>query len=190
MVKQEAASRLSRERWIGGALKVIGESGLEAVAVEPLAVRLGVTKGSFYWHFASRNELISAVLETWEEHATAAVIAHLAPIADPTERLRAILAVTMVYGDDERAEVALLGSAREPLVAAAIGRVNSARIAFLTEIFTDLGHLKPVARVRARVAYSAYLGHLTLQAAPGGPRIPSAAARDYVEQFVAMLLAP
>jgi hypothetical protein len=46
MVKQEAASRLSRERWIAGALKVIGESGLEAVAVEPLAVRLGVTKGS------------------------------------------------------------------------------------------------------------------------------------------------
>jgi AcrR family transcriptional regulator len=190
MVKASPASRLSREAWVDGALEVVAESSLDAIAVEPLAVRLGVTKGSFYWHFSSRDELIAAVLAHWEQAATAAVIAHLEPIIDPRERLRAILTVTMTYGDDERREVALLGAAADPLVAAAIGRVNGARLAFLSDIFTDLGYTKPVALVRARIAYSAYLGHLTLQSAPGGQRIPPAAARNYVDEFLAMLLAP
>ena len=59
-------SRLSAEDWALAALDVIAESGLAAVAVEPLARRLGVTKGSFYWHFPSREALLVAALERWE----------------------------------------------------------------------------------------------------------------------------
>ena len=55
-----------RER-IAEAVKVLGEAGLDALAVEPLSLRLGVTKGSFYWHFKDRRDLQNAVLDLWKE---------------------------------------------------------------------------------------------------------------------------
>ena len=45
---------LTAEDWARAALEAIAEDGVTAVAVEPLARSLGVTKGSFYWHFANR----------------------------------------------------------------------------------------------------------------------------------------
>src|SRR5690349_21212096 len=56
---------LSREDWARAALEAMREGGLGAVAVEPLAERLGTTKGSFYWHFKDRDSLIQAALERW-----------------------------------------------------------------------------------------------------------------------------
>ena len=50
--------RLTREDWVAEATEVLATRGLSAVAVEPLAERLGVTKGSFYAHFANRDELV------------------------------------------------------------------------------------------------------------------------------------
>jgi AcrR family transcriptional regulator len=65
--KIDKPSRLSAEDWAVAALDVIAETGLASVAVEPLAKRLGVTKGSFYWHFPSREALLIAALERWEK---------------------------------------------------------------------------------------------------------------------------
>ena len=58
--------RLSREDWERAALEAMADAGVAAVAVEPLARRLGVTKGSFYGFFANRDELIEAALSRWE----------------------------------------------------------------------------------------------------------------------------
>src|SRR5689334_11922394 len=57
---------LTAEDWADAALDALATGGLEAVAVEALARRLKVTKGSFYWHFGNRDELIKAALEAWE----------------------------------------------------------------------------------------------------------------------------
>ena len=65
-LKTERSGRLSAEDWAQAALDLIAEQGVAAVAVEPLARRLGVTKGSFYWHFPSRDALLQAALERWE----------------------------------------------------------------------------------------------------------------------------
>ena len=62
-----AKSSLSREAWGEAALEALAAGGLEAVAVEPLARRLGVTKGSFYWHFPSREALLREALALWEK---------------------------------------------------------------------------------------------------------------------------
>ena len=64
--KIEAKARLSAADWEQAALETLAENGLAAVAVESLARRLGVTKGSFYWHFPTREALIQATIERWE----------------------------------------------------------------------------------------------------------------------------
>ena len=61
--RNERTARLSAEDWAQAALDQIAEQGVASVAVEPLARRLGVTKGSFYWHFPSREALLVAALE-------------------------------------------------------------------------------------------------------------------------------
>ena len=63
------SGRLSADDWAREALDQIAEQGVASVAVEPLARRLGVTKGSFYWHFPSRDALLQAALERWERRA-------------------------------------------------------------------------------------------------------------------------
>ena len=87
---------LSAADWIAAAMEAIVERGVAAVAVEPLAVRLGATKGSFYHHFANRDALIVATLDEWEHSQTEAVIERVELIPDPGERLRAVLAVAFV----------------------------------------------------------------------------------------------
>src|ERR671934_2749006 len=82
-----AKPRLSRERWIEAALDALADGGVAAVAVEPLAVRLGVTKGSFYWHFRDRDQLLAAALKEWERTGTEELIKRLDQIADPRARL-------------------------------------------------------------------------------------------------------
>src|SRR5690242_9998004 len=65
-VEKLERSRLSAGDWEQAALDVIAEQGVAAVTVESLARQLGVTKGSFYWHFPTREALLKAALERWE----------------------------------------------------------------------------------------------------------------------------
>src|ERR671916_708238 len=89
MTKRRTYSRagaLQAEDWVEAARTAMAEGGIEAVAVEPLARRLGVTKGSFYWHFKDRRALLEAMLGRWERESTEAVISTTRSISDPLER--------------------------------------------------------------------------------------------------------
>ncbi|CAG0952441.1 partial Tetracycline repressor protein class A from transposon 1721, partial [Rhodocyclaceae bacterium] len=59
--------QLDRAAWTRAALDILAEKGLDGIRVEVLAKRLKVTKGSFYWHFKDRRDLLDAVLETWKD---------------------------------------------------------------------------------------------------------------------------
>ncbi len=92
------------------------------MAVEPLAARLGATKGSGYWHFANRADLVTATLNRWEQDHTAAVIAQIEHGGTPTERLRELLFLVMGHAGPNTVELALLASTENPQVAAALQR--------------------------------------------------------------------
>src|SRR5262245_52997528 len=78
---------LTASDWAEAALQLIAEQGLSALTVATLATRLGVTKGSFYWHFPGRSELLAAALARWEQRATTENIRGLDAIPDPRQRL-------------------------------------------------------------------------------------------------------
>ncbi|WP_419916914.1 TetR/AcrR family transcriptional regulator [Candidatus Poriferisodalis sp.] len=67
-------ARLSADDWVTAALDVLVSDGIGAVKVLPLAKRLGVTRGSFYWHFENHEALLNRLLEVWEETNSGSII--------------------------------------------------------------------------------------------------------------------
>src|SRR5690349_12558395 len=108
--------QLSAATWVATAFQALVEDGLTAVAVEPLAARLGATKGSFYHHFANRDALLQALLDDWEQAQTEQVIAQLDLIPDPAERLRAVMAAALADTEGGLRDAALLACATDPVV--------------------------------------------------------------------------
>jgi AcrR family transcriptional regulator len=161
---EQAKRRLSRADWVGAALEAIGRRGLAGVAVEPLAGQLGVTKGSFYAHFSSRDELIDAALDRWEQSHGGADLERFGAIEDPAERLRAILlaAITFSQSGAPSVHVRLLGELGDERVRRAVDRVNDARTRLLTRSYRQLGLSPQRAGYRARLAYATYLGLLLM----------------------------
>ncbi|MBH0774697.1 TetR/AcrR family transcriptional regulator [Nocardia bovistercoris] len=152
----EKRRRLSRDDWIAAALTALAEGGVGAVAIEPLAARLGATKGSAYWHFANRDELLRAALQRWEHDETDAVIALVSTEPDPAVGLRTLLGAALSHPQENL--TILLAGAMDPLVEPVLTRVTNRRIDYLTELFVRLGFDGEAARHHAVLAYSAYLG--------------------------------
>ncbi|HVK21386.1 MAG TPA: TetR/AcrR family transcriptional regulator [Actinokineospora sp.] len=157
--------RLTRTDWITAALTALAEGGVSAVAVDPLAKRLDVTRGSFYWHFKSRDDLLLSALEWWEQEGTASVIDRVGHLTDPWERLRALFHIALTEDPTDGLEPALVAHADDPLVAPALHRVTARRLDFLTVAYTDAGLPPDRARVQAVVTYSAYIGWTELRRA-------------------------
>ena len=165
MASRKAGSRprLTPGDWVAAALSAIAEGGLAAVAIEPLAARLGATKGSFYWHFANRDGLLEAALASWERQTTTEVAARVRAAApDPAGQLRLLITEVARIAETDRVGLALLASAAQPAVAATLDRVTRHRLAILVTLFGELGLPAATARRRALLAYSAYLGHAQL----------------------------
>ena len=74
MPDKAKTQRLSRLSWIKTAFDTLYEEGIEQVRVERLAKKLKVTKGSFYWHFRDRAELLDALIEYWNDEMTRTVL--------------------------------------------------------------------------------------------------------------------
>jgi AcrR family transcriptional regulator len=156
---------LTAADWTEAALAALARGGLTAVAVEPLAKELGATKGSFYWHFADRNELLEAALVLWERRDTDRVIGAIGDAEDVVTRLRNLLHLAFASvpvgstGPAGTVELALQASASHPLVATTLRRVTKRRLAYLTQLYTELGLSPARARDRGLLAYTAFLGH-------------------------------
>jgi AcrR family transcriptional regulator len=150
---------LSRRDWVEAAFEALTADGLPGVAVEPLARRLGTTKGSFYWHFANRAELIAATLELWEQRETVETIERIRTLPTPEARLAALgTAAYSAAATGGNALASVLAAAADPLVAPVLARVTRTRLAFLEELYRDLGASASDAGYLARVAYAVYLG--------------------------------
>jgi len=181
--------RLSREAWTQAALEAIAEGGLAAVAVAPLAKRLDATKGSFYWHFPSREALVEAALADWERSHTTAVIAEIdAASGDPLEQLRLLFKRVTELATRDRIELALLATAEHSTVQPVLERVSRRRIEFVAELFRRHGLSGAEASRRALLAYSAYLGHAQLgHATPHVLPRTQAARRAYLDDVLTVL---
>ncbi|HEU4999146.1 MAG TPA: TetR/AcrR family transcriptional regulator [Lapillicoccus sp.] len=180
---------LTREDWTAAGLAALVEGGPDAVAVEPVAARLGTTKGSGYWHFADRADLLRAVLDAWVAQHTIGVRDRVeAGGGTPRERLRHLLGIVSRAAEQSPADLLLVASA-DPVVRAAVVEATQLRVAYVERLIREDGVPGPEARSRAVLAYAAYLGHASLTSAVPGlvPHEP-ADRRRMQESLLAMAL--
>lgn len=82
----------SRTKLLDAALRLIREKGYQATRVEDICETAGLTKGSFFHHFKTKEELALAAAEHWNQRTGALFAA--APyqaLADPLDRLLAYI---------------------------------------------------------------------------------------------------
>ncbi|RNF85985.1 TetR/AcrR family transcriptional regulator [Montanilutibacter psychrotolerans] len=186
--RHERSGRLSADDWAQAALDLIAEQGVAAVAVEPLARRLGVTKGSFYWHFPSRDALLVAALERWEKVEQEMVFGKLEAIPDASQRLRSLFDMVAHEFKSHIIYSELLKALDHPAVQPVIGRVSERRMDYLTASFRQAGLNRNDAQHRARLAYAAYVGFLQLNLQLHQTRLQHDEFEAYVEHVMATLI--
>lgn len=162
MVKKNEVAKLTRQDWLERGLTVLSETGVETVRVEPLAKQLGVTKGSFYWHFKSRNDLLTAILQLWVETQTNKVIDQVESMAgDASTKLLNLFAIAVE--DDGQIENAVRAWARHDSETAAVLKdVDQRRLGYTYQLFIQVGFEPFDAMVRARMVYYALVGEFTI----------------------------
>lgn len=140
------------------------EGGLPALGVEDLAERLGVTKGSFYWHFRDAEELLRALIQRWEELAVDHVLGDLADLKRPCDVLRCIIERTVTIEHPQRrlryrVEVVAAALAEwHPVVRPAYVRITERRLNGLCMLYLATGLAPDDAARLGRVAYMTLLG--------------------------------
>jgi AcrR family transcriptional regulator len=154
--------QLTAEDWERAALQAISDGGLGAVAVEPLARQLGVTKGSFYAHFRDRDELVVATLDRWEQVHVESFTAVIERFKEPAGRLRALIELATGAARGHTMISRLLLESDDPRVIAALRRITEFRLVHIESAFRELGMPRRTAAHRATIAYAAYIGLLHL----------------------------
>ncbi|CAN5910063.1 TetR/AcrR family transcriptional regulator [soil metagenome] len=157
--------------WVTAGFAALADGGMAAVRVEPLAKHLGVTKGSFYWHFADRQALLTALLTRWEATGTEQIITEVDAVDDPIDRLRALVALTFrrdaAYGGIEAGIRAW--AMTDPDAADVVGRVDARRVAYTQRLLEDAGVDPAVAPARAILCYRMLVGELAWRGHGGAP---------------------
>ena len=153
------APKRSRENWIEAAFESLGEIGVDKVRVDQLATALGVTKGSFYWHFKDRSELLAAVVDGWEARGTEDIIREVERTGrDSQTRARHLWKLTS-GGEGMRGELAIRDWARrDSAIAARVQQVDDRRMRYLEALFVDLGMPSNEVGPRALLVYSLLIG--------------------------------
>jgi AcrR family transcriptional regulator len=155
--------RLGRAEWIEAALDALARDGAAGLRVEPLAKRLGVTKGSFYWHFKDRDALRDAALEAWADGRIAAIRRQTEGI-EPRAALLALVDIYMRAPNPKglAVELAIRGLARASAGAArAVETVDGERLARVAALFAGLG--SDDADARALLFYAFLFGQSLLR---------------------------
>lgn len=146
----KAKQRLSRETWLEEALHVIADDPTH-LRIDELAARLGVSKGSFYWHFENRNDFVHALAEYWRDVDTVAVVEFIE--SDPgtaAERLRKLMGFIAEHRP-ARYDLPIRALARiEPDILPIVREADEIRLQCLRRLFSELGFSGVDLEVRTR----------------------------------------
>jgi AcrR family transcriptional regulator len=178
------ASRLSVDDWVQAGFAIIAEEGMKALKIDRLCEKLGVTKGSFYWHFDDMPSYRAVLVQSWAELRDEDR-RHLDEMDDipPRERLFQMME-SLVSPRQWTLERAMREWARsDETVAASVQAADRRLIRAVRQVFLDYGFDAEEADMRSKAAFAAGVGFLHLS----GPK-PSAREASRRERFLDLML--
>lgn len=146
--------------WELATLDVIAHQGVSAVAVENIAKALGVTKGSFYWHFTNRKDLIVSALKRWQKDDRAVIKEKIWSLPDAHERLKAWFLLSAEPLQSHLIYATLLADRQHDFVAKVLKEVTLERLAYLQKSYQGIGYDEATSKQQALLSYSVYVGYL------------------------------
>ncbi len=175
--------RLSRQAWIDAVLDALVDGGIEAVRIERLSEKLGVTKGSFYHHFASRDDLLEAVTDYWAHTQTDEVLRLVAPTrGDAVEKLTAVMLLAQRRDIGRRDHAMRIWGAVDARAARAVKAADAVIVDLVEKTLAGAGvprdEVKPLARVLFFTALGAY----------NAPTLADAASRRALNRYLLRLV--
>lgn len=193
---QPDSSRLTRDDWLDAAYSAVVDGGFDKVRVLLLADTLGVTRGSFYWHFADHAALVSALLARWREReqATNQALA-LRASDDPREDLELLLASALAHAgadlENMRFELALRGQGRrDPAVAEMLAEVDAQRMELFNAKFLRYTGDATKAGELAALFYLAVVGSYQALSRPNNPPQVKAYLQGIITRYLIAQQAP
>ena len=158
---------LTRENWIDFALQRLTEEGIDKVTITGLARELSVTKGSFYWHFKDRDDLLQAMLVRWEETGSKLVFGEVERVGgDAVRRLKHLSDIVIRrYGDQLNLELALRDWGRKDLkIANILRQEDEKRIDYISGLFVEIYGDVKIAEAKAWLLFSLFVGEIIIAA--------------------------
>jgi len=149
--------QLSATDWLDRGLKVLARNGFTALKADPLAKAMGVSRGSFYWHFADVGAFHVALLKHWHEVAAEQIIAEVEATSPGRQALELLL--RRAFGERLKLEGAVRTWASiDPAARAAVQAIDRRRLDYIEHLLGQAGLPADVACARAQILYWAFLG--------------------------------
>lgn len=149
---KKTKTRLTRQDWIEAAFSKLVQSGVAEITVERLAAGFGVTRGSFYYHFTDRMDLLQAVLAHWADHHTVTVRKAIEILQlDPATTLLALMRAIRKTGAADFDAPIRAWALHDPMAREAVQKVDEDRLEFIQLQFENLGFRGLDAENRARL---------------------------------------
>jgi AcrR family transcriptional regulator len=172
--------QLSAGDWLDQGLKTLAQSGFTALKAEPLAKAMGVSRGSFYWHFADIGAFHAAILRHWRDVATERIIADL-EAASKTRDAVALLLRGAFSGRPALENAVRTWATVDPAARAAVQAIDQRRLGYVETLLKQSGLPDHTARARAQIIYWAFLG-FALSERP----LPKARQQAVLEELLRM----
>ncbi|MCY7309050.1 MAG: TetR/AcrR family transcriptional regulator [Rhodoferax sp.] len=172
-IQHQPRGRLQPSDWVWAGFRALVQGGPQALRVEPIARELGTTKGSFYWHFADLAALRTAMLEAWEQVATADITAAVQQSGLPAyEQLLLLVEKVSAPPDAEAGGNAVEPAIRDwgrtdPIARQVLERVDCQRLTDLRDFFGATGLVPTAAAQAAAVFYATVIGLESLRLTAG-----------------------
>lgn len=173
--------------WIAGARKLLVEKSIDAVRVEAIAKEMRVTKGSFYWHFKGRDDLLKRMLMAWRDEATEQIIFRFESQGLPARDLLKDLLDLPFHGAAAQqaaaTELAIRAWARrDEMARAVVNEVDAKRLSYVAQCFSAIGFGIAEARARAFAFYGYELSEALLS--DQGTQAQKAERRAFIERLL------
>ncbi|MEH6593535.1 MAG: TetR/AcrR family transcriptional regulator [Halioglobus sp.] len=136
----DSDKRYDRAAWLGEALDVLSEQGSTKLTVRNISERLGVTTGSFYWHFKSRHDFIRAIAEYWQLVFTDAIANEVGSSSeDPREQLYTLMKILTEREIPRYDRAVRVWAAMDEDIADIVKVVDRTQMDFVGHLFLKIG---------------------------------------------------